>query len=206
MRDKRPCSKAQTPPRPVAARVTRSLARGIVSCSVAPAPTGVAQFCTGRELRSTWTDGGLRRNASGFATWRTRAGDIFPLRDESPHLLPAGHVRTEPLAGAPLTSAHERSLFARQSPEGRRHRLACSSARSAGDPAYSEGNKRKNAISRTFAHRLGELAGRLSLPVCTVRSSCTSESLADLRLRSQRGVRYLDRAFPAGSMEAQVCT
>lgn len=68
--------------------------------------------------------------------------------------------------------------------------------------------RRQQAQKSDLAHfrtRLGELAGRLSLPVCTVRSSCTSESLADLRLRSQRGVRYLDRAFPAGSFRFESC-
>ncbi|KAH7963993.1 hypothetical protein HPB51_027763 [Rhipicephalus microplus] len=80
LRDKRPCRKpkhrrGQSPPQ----GQPRSLARGIVSCSVAPAPTGVAQFferdgnC--EALRPT---ADYDENALSFGNVSpTRAGEFF---------------------------------------------------------------------------------------------------------------------------------
>ncbi|KAH7934498.1 hypothetical protein HPB51_022344 [Rhipicephalus microplus] len=179
LRDKRPCRKpkhrrGQSPP---PQGQPRSLARGIVSCSVAPAPTGVAQFferdgnC--EALRPT---ADYDENALSFANVSpTRAGDFFRFaasrravlsastayaanrkrRAQPPHL-PALCARTFPVRAAKPGGG---TAPQRVRAPGLRDTLLTSRATSA----------TQGCDLAHFAHGWRSFAGRLSLLVFTVR-------------------------------------
>ncbi|KAL3192723.1 hypothetical protein MRX96_058776 [Rhipicephalus microplus] len=167
LRDKRPCRKpkhrqGQSPP---PQGQPRSLARGIVSCSVAPAPTGVAQFferdgnC--EALRPT---ADYDENALSFANVSpTRAGDFFRFAaSRRASALRINSVRSEPQTSGAASSppcALRANVPCSRGKAWRRHSpAACSSARSTGHPAYFEGNKRNARLrSRALCARLEKL-------------------------------------------------
>lgn len=181
--------KAQTPPRPVAAR--RLAAWREASSRVASPPPQLEWPSFQRDgnceaLGPTADYDGTLGSFADVAP--TRAGDIFRFATSRRTVLPARpRTHRTAISGAPLASPLRAPNVPRSCGRARRgtSTVACSSARPAGNPVYSRATGAKNAITRAARTAGGSSLAGFRLP--------RMRRVLRLRFRVSRRFRTLGR-------------